>query len=64
MSKIGEGLRSRQKEKVLKLWSELIMEVELYFTTWYRFGGGTTGHAIGSAYTRLKDCREFFKSKC
>jgi len=40
------------------------MEVELYFTTWYKFGGGTTGHAIGSAYARLKEYRKFFKSDC
>jgi hypothetical protein len=64
MSKLGDDLRSRQKEKVLKLWSELIMEVELYFTTWYKYGGGTTGHAIGSVYARLKEYRKFFMSKC
>jgi hypothetical protein len=64
MSALGEGLRSRQKAKVLGLWSELIMEVELYFTTWYKYGGGTTGHAIGSAYERLKKHGEFFKSYC
>jgi hypothetical protein len=64
MSTLGDGLRSRQKEKVLKLWSELIMEVELYFTTWYKYGGGTTGHAIGSVFERLKQSRKFFKSVC
>jgi hypothetical protein len=64
MSKLGEGLRHRQKVKVLKLWSELIMEVELYFTTWYKYGGGTTGHAIGSAWARLKEYRKFFKAYC
>jgi|APSaa5957512622_1039677.scaffolds.fasta_scaffold26440_2 hypothetical protein len=64
MSELGEGLRGRQKEKVLKLWSELNMEVELYFTTWYKYGGGTTGHAIGSAYYRLKKYQKFFKSYC
>ena len=64
MSKLGEGLQSRQRERVLKLWSELIMEVELYFTTGYKYGGGTKGHAIGSAYYRLKQYRKFFKSYC
>ena len=64
MSTLGDGLIGRQKEKVLTLWSELIMEVELYFTVWYKYGGGTTGHAIGSAYARLQQYRKFFKSYC
>ncbi len=60
----GADLRSRQKTRVLKLWCDLIMEVELYFTVWYKYGGGTTGHAIGSAIARLKQYRKFFESKC
>ena len=35
MKELGEELRWRQKDKVLKLWDELIMEVELYFTFSY-----------------------------
>jgi hypothetical protein len=44
--------------------SELIMEVELYFATWYKYDGGTTGHAIGSACTKLKEHMKLFKSYC
>ena len=64
MRKLGEDLRDRQRDKVLRLWGELIMEVELYFTTWARRGGGTRGHAIGCAFKRLQEKREFFKKYC
>jgi hypothetical protein len=64
MSELGKGLQSRQKERVLRLWTELIMEVELYFTTWYKYSGGTKGHAIGSAFYRLQKYQKFFKSYC
>jgi hypothetical protein len=60
----GTALRSKQKARVLKLWSELIMEVELYFTVWYKFGGGTAGHAIGAVIAKLNEYRKFFASKC
>ena len=64
MRKLGEDLRGRQKEKVLRLWGELIMEVELYFAAWCREGGGTKGQAIGCAFKRLQEKREFFKKYC
>lgn len=64
MKKLGEDLRDRQREKVLRLWEELIMEVELYYTTWYKYGGGTTGHAIGSAFKSLQEKRNFFMKYC
>ncbi len=60
----GSDLRSRQRTRVLTLWSDLIMEVELYFTVWYKYGGGPTGHAIGSEIVRLKHYRKFFESYC
>jgi hypothetical protein len=56
--------RAKQKRKVINLWSELIVEVELYLEVWKRFGGGTTGHAIGCAIYRLNYFRTFFKSYC
>jgi hypothetical protein len=60
----GSELRSKQKARVLNHWSDLITEVELYFTVWYKYGGGTTGHAIGSAIARLNQYRKFFQSYC
>jgi hypothetical protein len=56
--------RTKQRRKVLNLWSELIVEVELYLAVWKRYGGGTTGHAIGCAIYKLKHFRTFFKSYC
>ena len=64
MRKLGEDLRGRQKVKVIRLWEELIMEVELYFSAWCREGGGTRGQAIGCAFNKLGKLKTFFRKYC
>ena len=57
-------LRSDKKEQIINSLEQLEKDFDEYFQLWKKCGGGTTGHAIGSAIKRVHELREFTKAYC
>ncbi|WP_431156756.1 hypothetical protein [Winogradskyella poriferorum] len=56
--------RTEKKEEILNKLYSLQLDLEEYLTIWKKTGGGTTGHAIGSVISAIKEKADFFKSNC
>jgi hypothetical protein len=53
-----------KKEEIFKVLQQLEDGLKEYLIHWKENGGGTTGHAIGSAIQRSEELKRFFKEYC
>lgn len=53
-----------KKEEIINVFQKLEDELRGYLIHWKENGGGTTGHAIGSAIQRSEELKRFFKEYC
>jgi hypothetical protein len=56
-------VRAAQKETVINDYDALIESMETYMILWKMYGGGTTGHMIGSSLERLRQLRNLWRDK-
>jgi hypothetical protein len=56
-------IRTAQKEKVIEAYDRLIDAMDAYMILWKLYGGGTTGHLIGSSLKRLNSLRKLWIDK-
>ena len=56
--------REQKKKEILNKLNSLQLDLEEYLSIWKQTGGGTTGYAIGSMISAIKDRTEYFKNKC
>jgi hypothetical protein len=55
---------SSKKEEIINVYTKLEDDLRGYLIQWKENGGGTTGHAIGSAIHRTAELKRFFKEYC
>jgi hypothetical protein len=53
-----------KKEEIIDQFEKLNESLNAYLTNWKKNGGGTTGHAIGSAIKNTEKLKKFFNAYC
>jgi|LauGreDrversion4_2_1035121.scaffolds.fasta_scaffold88871_2 hypothetical protein len=53
-----------KKEEIIKVLQQLEVGLKEYLIHWKENGGGTTGHAIGSAIKKSEELNRFFTEYC
>lgn len=53
-----------KKDEIIKVLQQLEDGLKEYLIQWKENGGGTTGHAIGSAIKRSEELNRFFTEYC
>lgn len=53
-----------KKEEIIDQLEKLNESLNAYLTNWKKNGGGTNGHAIGSAIKNNEKLKKFFNAYC
>lgn len=60
----NSSIRWQIKNEILENFENVFEHLNKYLFFWKKTGGGTTGHAIGSAIYKTKEINNFFKKHC